>query len=104
MESRLDSAMLHVSGVSEHQIGQTHDVFHGFGARGAQNSTFSIIFSFFQAPKEPPRDPPRDSPRTSGRCVRHYVFPIFVNLGGRRVQIGKFNNWGGLIIEGGGYF
>ena len=77
-------------------------VFYGFGARGARNSTFSFIFSPPRAPKEPPGDPPGDLLRTSGRSVRWYVFMIFMKLGGGRAQIGKFNDWGGFIIEGGG--
>ena len=77
--------------------------FPGFGARYAPNLAFSLTFALLQAPNKPPRESPRESPRTSERCARLDVFPIFVILGGRRVQIGKFNNWGGLIIEGGGY-
>ena len=60
----------------------------------ARNFAF-FCFSFLRRLKEPPRDSPRNSPRTSGRSVRPYVFHVFMNLAGRRVQIGKFNNRGG---------
>ena len=65
----------------------------GPGTRDAPYSTFSRICSPLRLFKELPREPPRDSPRTSERRVRLYVFLIFVNLGGRKVQIGKFQSY-----------
>lgn len=92
-------------------------VFYGFRSPDSPDCTFSLVsepeepkttlfplyLSLLRAPEKPLRHPPRNPPRTLGRSVRQCIFPIFVNLGGRRRQIGKFNNWGRLIIESGGY-
>ena len=82
-------------------------------ARDASDSMFSMV-SEFEEPKTvrfslyfrfsgPPKKSPRKFPRISERCDSRYVFHTFAILGTKGVQIGKFNNRGGLITRGEGY-
>ena len=68
--------------------------FNGFGARGANNCTFSTFH--FSGPRT---NSLIKSFKISGRRISHCIFRIFLILGTNRVQIGKFLNRGCLFSE-----